>query len=180
VALLLFSFFSDPETISSSKVWYLVPLKSLQIVDKVRVAWIVVFWSNEILWIALQDAGESLQWSSDACRYFCKLRLWSRGSELIWTHGIELNMLQIHISLMNRKLVFIVPAIFGGPFFISWVFMTWFLIYVIYDFVKVNSLSRLAQGSPNEDPYAANASQSIALKSSAIQVSHTFTRGGQV
>ncbi|KAG0557352.1 hypothetical protein KC19_11G122800 [Ceratodon purpureus] len=33
----------------------------------------------------------------------------------------------------------------------------------------VNSLSRLAQGSPNGDPYAANASQSIALKSSALQ-----------
>lgn len=40
--------------------------------------------------------------------------------------------------------------------------------------VKVNSLSRLAQGSPNGDPYAANASQSIALKSSALQVSHTY------
>lgn len=39
--------------------------------------------------------------------------------------------------------------------------------------MKVNSLSRLAQGSPNGDPYAANASQNIALKSSALQVSHT-------
>jgi guanine nucleotide-exchange factor len=33
----------------------------------------------------------------------------------------------------------------------------------------VNSLSRLAQGSPNGDPYAVNASQTVALKSSALQ-----------
>ena len=57
--------------------------------------------------------------------------------------------------------------------------MTCFLMCVICNCVKVNSLSRLAQGSPNGDSYAANASQIVALKSSALQVSHTFIRKGQ-
>jgi hypothetical protein len=41
--------------------------------------------------------------------------------------------------------------------------------------MKVNSLSRLAQGTPNGDPNVAIVSQTIALKSSALQVSETFT-----
>ena len=53
--------------------------------------------------------------------------------------------------------------------------LTCFYIILYVPVMKVNSLSRLAQGTPDGDSNVAIDSQNSALKSSALQVSEIFT-----